>query len=200
MVGGAILVECDDVGRAGRRALHVVRAAPGVTRSTTSASSSSPSARSSSTGHLLRERSWSPSGRRRYEGSLPLVTFGARHRRDHRRDHAAARRGDLHPDLPLVARPDARRPAGLPPDLVGPRPLVAADQRRGHGGDLVPARARSPSARWCSTRRSAARRSCSTCSSSRWPRPTTCWWTRAWDRPGRSGTPATSCTWRCSRR
>jgi hypothetical protein len=52
---------------------------------------------------------------------------------DHRRHHPAARRGDLHPDLLLVARElmdvDPRSTDGV----LGARPQLAADQRRRHG-------------------------------------------------------------------
>ncbi len=72
-----------------------------------------------------------------YTGSLPLVSFGAAHRGDHRRHHPAARRGDLHPDLPLVDGIHERRPGGLPPDVLGARTRLATDQRRRHGLGLV---------------------------------------------------------------
>ena len=61
------------------------------------------------------------------------------HRGDHRGDHASPRRGDLHPDLPLVAWVHERRPGGLPPDVLGARARLAADQRRRHGLGLVSA-------------------------------------------------------------
>ena len=72
-------------------------------RSTTWGSSCSRWARCSSSGIFFatlvvakRERT--------YEGSVPLVTFGAPDRGDHRGDHPLHGAIDLHPDLLLVAR------------------------------------------------------------------------------------------------
>ncbi len=121
-------------------------------------------------------------------------------RRDHRGDHAAARRGHLHPDLPLVARPDrrsTRRSTASSSGASATRRSRSTSRRWSRSGTCW---ARSPSAPWWSTRRSVAGRSCSTSCSSRWPRRTICWSTPAWARPGRSGTPATRCTSRCSPR
>ncbi len=135
-----------------------------------------------------------------YEGSVPLVTFGAM------TAAIIAVITLLHgaaiyiPTFLWSLGIGERRSAGLPHDLVGPRPHLAADQRRRHGRRSGTCSARSPSAQCRSTRRSAAAPSCSTSCSSPWPRPTTCWSIRASARPGRSGTPATRCTSRCSPR
>ncbi len=122
-------------------------------------------------------------------------------RGDHRRRHAAARCGRDDSDLPLVARVDIEhRPLLVPVDLVGPRPHVPAGQRLRDGVGLVPAR-------HVDHRREAAQRSpcvaapsCSTSCSSTSPRPTICWSIPASARRGRSGTPRTRCTSRCSPR
>ncbi len=73
-----------------------------------------------------------------YQGSVPLVTFGAITASDHRGVHDRLGRDHPDPDLAAVDRRDqGGRPADLPHHLVGLRPLVAADQRRGAHLDLV---------------------------------------------------------------
>ena len=100
------MVECDDVERArptccSRRTCRSRR-----TRCSTSASSSSRS------GALVVVPVFFANlvDRQAGEDLRGLAAAGGLRRGDggdHRRDHAGARRGDLHPDLPLVARADA---------------------------------------------------------------------------------------------
>ena len=77
---------------------------------------------------------------RTYQGSRAARHLRRDHRGDHRRHHARPRRGDLHPDLPVVARPHEGRSRDLPHGVVGAGPRLAADQRGGDGVGLVPAR------------------------------------------------------------
>jgi hypothetical protein len=78
-----------------------------------------------------------------YEGSVPLVTFGAITACDHRRVHHRSGRDHPDPHLPAVdGLGRACRSPDLPHDLVGLRTLVAADQRRRPHFDLVSGRRR----------------------------------------------------------
>jgi cytochrome c oxidase subunit 1 len=74
-----------------------------------------------------------------YEGSVPLVTFGAITACIIAVFTIASGAIILIPTfLMSLGVVEGSRPAGLPHDLVGLRPLVAADQRRGAHLDLVP--------------------------------------------------------------
>ena len=123
------------------------------------------------------------------------------HRRHHRGVHDQLRRDHPDPDLADVDRRHrVRRPAGLPHDLVGLRPQLAADQRRRPHLGVVPGGGdrlrRQADERACQPHAP----SCSTSCSCSWPARTTCSPTRGCRPAGRSSTPATSCTSRCWRR
>ena len=73
-----------------------------------------------------------------YEGSVPLVTFGAMTAAIIAMFTICLGRDHPDPDLPLVGRPrQGNQSADVPHHLVGLRPLLAADQRRGARLDLV---------------------------------------------------------------
>ena len=136
-----------------------------------------------------------------YEGSVPLVTFGAIDGLHHRGVHHRLGRDHPDPDLPVVGgRRQGGRSADLPHDLVGLRPLLAADQRRGAHLDLVRGRRhrlrRQADVRARQPRRLPALHPVPAAGQRAPPagRPGTVAPT------GRSSTPATSCTSRCWRR